>query len=336
MRAPPVCTSPRDLVAALQGVDPARLTTARAALAARPIEYALGSGEADEVALYAGIKPLVRQVLSPAELPAARARFWQLGLSCGEATHRVALPSTGGVVLFVSRDPRRVQEAVRCEALPEHDLELGRLLGYPRCCVEAYLEVPPPRTNVQAFAAAAANTPGRFLPRLNTIDLAVFHYLSWVPCSFGCELSRAFADAVAHHLGKRHGQFLAHPAQPARASCPPGCRHERFVEAVDAALGAHRLLVFEDVQVSLSGRFDGEVLQVERAWPTARDRHPDARLEDAAGEASARVAALVGAGTRLRIEGGAVSVDGATVFSTADARLFPFGEVGPALTRNPT
>lgn len=325
MPVPPACTSSRDLIAALELVDPARLAAARAEVVARPIDYALGSGEADEVALYAGIKPLIRQVLPLDELAAARGRFERLGLATAVGAHRLALPSTEGAVLFVGRDARRVSEAIRCEAEPNHDLELGRLLGYPRCCVEAYLDVPPPRRNLDAFARSCAATQV-FAPRLNTLDLAIFHYVSWIPCSFGCPLSKAFADAVAHHLTARHGQFLARPgAAGAKVTCPPGCKHERFVAAIDAALGAHRLLVFEDVQVSISGRFDDGVLQVERAWPTARDRHPHASLDEDAREASARLVALLASAPGLAVEGGTVCVAGAPVFQAPDARLFPFG-----------
>jgi hypothetical protein len=326
MPAPRPCETPRDLALALDFVDPARVAVARAEAAARPIQYALGSGEADEVALYAGLKPLIRQVLPAAQLAPARARFEALGLAIGVAEHRVALPSTEGTVLFVGRDPRHVREAVRCEAAPDHDHALGRLLGYPRCCVEAYLEIPPPRRNVDAFARASAASGGVFAPRLNTVDLAIFHYVSWLPCSFSCAISSKFADAVADHIARKHGQFLASPGRSASSSrCPPGCRHERFVAAIDAAHAAHRLLLFEDVQISITGAFDGRELRVERAWPTARDRHPDAAIDEDAREAAARVVALITAAGSVSIVDGVVHAGGEAVVTTADAMLLPFG-----------
>ena len=329
MPSPPRCEAPRDLIAALNHVDPARLADARVEADARPVEYALGSGEADEVALYAGVKPLIRQVLPGAQLAAARARFEALGLAVGEAEHRVALPSTEGTVLFVGRDPRRVREAVRCEAAPDHDRDLGRLLGYPRCCVEAYLEIPPPRRNVEAFARASEASGGVFQPRLNTVDLAIFHYLTWLPCSFSCALSKAFADAVADHIARKHGQLLASAGRGvARASCPPACRHERFVAAIDAALSAHRVLLFEGVQVSVSGAFDGREVRVERAWPTARDRHPSSALGADAREAAARLVALIGAAGTVSIVDGVIRLDGEAILSAPDARLLPFGPSG--------
>lgn len=314
MRALPVCTSAADVARALDFVDPARVARARVEADARPIPYALGSGEADEVALYAAIKPLLRQVLPASAVAHARARFEALGLVVAEAEHRVALPSTLGTVLFVGRDAGRVAEAVRCEGAPDHDRELGRLLGYPRCCVEAYLEVPPPRRNVDVLARARGASR-RFAPRLNVLDLAVFHYVSWLPCSFSCALSATFADAVAHHIAQRHGQFLAR-GRAVRSTCPPGCRHERFVAAIDAALATDRLLVTEEVQVSMRGG---------RASPTARDRDPNAALSHDAREAVARLVAAIEERGTVSLVDGVLHVGGEAVLRAPDALFVPFG-----------
>ncbi len=329
MPAPRHVETPRELIDALDFVDPARVAAARAEAVARPMAYALGSGEADEVALYAGLKPLIRQVLSGSQLPTARARFEALGLSIGVSEHRVDLPSTEGTVLYVGRNPRDVREAVLVETMPDHDHELGKLLGYPRCCVDAYVEIPPPRRNVDAFARAAAASGDGFAARLNTVDLAIFHYVSWLPCSFSCAISSAFADAVADHIARRHARFLAgrRAATPraASASCPPGCRHERFVTAIDEARSAHRLLLLESVQISIRGAFDGRALRVEHAWPTARDRHPAAALAEDELEAVARLTALIAEAGTVSIVDGVIHAGGEPVLSTPEARLLPFG-----------
>ncbi len=324
MPAPAVCASPKDLIAVLNFVDGARLAQARSEAKGRALAYVLGSGEADEVALFAGLKPLLRQVLPVSELAGARERFGKLGLAMSEAQHRVSLASTEGTVLFVGRDPRLVREAVSAEESDQHDLELGRVLGYPRCCVEAYLEVPAPRRNVDAFARAAQAT-STFAPRLNCLDLSVFHFISWLPCSFDCALSKAYADAVAQHIAGRHGRFLG--GATSAAPCPPGCRHERFVVEIDRALSAHRLLAFEDVQVSITGTTEDGGLKVERAWPTAHDRHPHASGSEEALEASAHLAALVAGSTRVTLREGVFSADGVPLFQTSDGALFPFGDI---------
>ncbi len=329
MTSLPTCITPDHIVLALPPGDPSALAAARAQVDARPIDYALGSGESDEVALYAGIKPLLRQVLPLDRIAATRARFEALGLAAAEAQHRVDLASTAGRVLFVGRDPARVREAVACEEAPDHDLELARLLGYPRCCAEAYLEVPPPRENMAMFARAIGTTPGTFEPRLNCVDLSVFHYVSWLPCSFSCALSLAYADTVATHIALRHGQFLGKSERGARgataSTCPPGCRHETFVAAIDTALAAHRLVLHEDVQISMTGRFEGHRIAVEKVWPTARDRHPDARLSAAAREAVARLVVLVANGHALSLDRGVLSVASQPVLRADAAMLLPFG-----------
>lgn len=329
MSGVPACRSPVDLIAALPDVDDA----ARAEVDARPIDYALGSGEADEVGLFAGVKPLLRQLLDGDDVARARARFEALGLHVEEAAHveTPAGPRGGGRVLFIARDARRARAAALIEAREGHDVEMGLLLGYPRCCVEAYLAVPPPRRNADVIAAALARTPrleaNAFRPRLNVLDLAIFHYTSWLPCSFRCAPSLAYADAVANHIARRHGQFVgaARPRAAPNVACPPGCRHQRFVARVDAALAAHRLLLFEDVQVSIEGAFDGRFVHVTRAWPSARDRHPAAGLDAAAREAAARLTALVRGAGRVSVEDGVLIVDDAPVLRTPDALLAPFG-----------
>jgi len=289
---------------------------------ARPIPYVLGSGEADEVALYGSIKPLLREVLPAAAVAQARARFEPLGLSVREAEHRVPQASASGTVLFVARDERLVAEAVRCEAAPDHDHELGRLLGYPRCCVEAYLEVPPPRRNVDVFAHALAASEA-CLPRLNVVDLAVFHYVSWLPCSFACALSKRYADAVASHIATKHGQFLVRGRKP-DTTCPSGCRHERFVAAIDEAHRAHRLLITEQVQISLRGVFRHGLVHVERMWPTARDRHPEAALAVEAREAVARLVVRLEGVATVSVIDGVLYADERPVLRAPDAMLFPF------------
>lgn len=305
-------------------LDAAAVELARRDARARPIDYVLGSGGSDEVALHAGLKPLVRQIVGADRAPAARARFEALGLSVGEAEHRVDRASTAGTVLFAGRDPRRVAEAVMLEAIPEHDRELGRLLGYPACCVDTYVALGGDRPNLAALERARSATRGPGYARLNTLDLAVFHYVSWLPCSLDCAISRAYADRVASHLADRHGQPPGRGRAPA-TRCPPGCRHETFVREIDRALGAHRLVAGEDVQISIEGTTDGRALRVARAWPTARDRHPDVPLDGPALEAVARLCTLVRAAERVEVEGGTLALDGRPIARGPNVGLYLFG-----------
>jgi len=311
------------LLSSLPPIDGARAGVLAAAATERDIDYKLGSAEAEEVALLSGLKPLIRQFLRPDALDRSRARFAARGLHVVEAAATFLDPPHPGRVLYAGRDADRVAAAVRADTTTDMERDLGLLLGYPACCVERFLELRPPRRNVDLLRLALGATASDPRPRLNVCDLGVFHYLSWTPCAFDCAASLAYADQVAWQIAYRHGQALERPDAPP-ALCPPGCGLLRFVARIDEALGAHRLVVLEDVQVSLVGRLAAGVLHVERAWPTARDRHPRAGLDGAALSASARVADLV-AGRRLAIDGDTLLGDGQPLLRSGDLMLVAFG-----------
>lgn len=310
-----------DLLLELPSIGSAEVASARAAAAERPIAYPLGSGQAEEVALAAGLRPLIRQLLDARSLESARARFERAGFCTGVAP-RVYGPTRNGwdhtpealspgdpgarQALFVGRDRARVEQAIACDLAKtdEADVELGRLLGYPRCCVEAFVATSRHRLNTDLFAATAERTRGRSHPRLNALDLGVFHYISWSPCTFDCAWSLRYADAVAERLLRRHAAFVAR---------------------IDEALSAHRLVLLDEVQLSVRGAFDGMAVAVEEAWPTARDRHPSAALDPDAHEAVARALAIVRWAKRLEVTMEGVFLDGERVRGTRGAFLVAFG-----------
>src|SRR5204862_8206134 len=164
-----------------------------------------------------------------------------LGFHVAVADTAVAEAALRGRVLYVGRDPERVRAAVRAEVDSAEEETVGRLLGYPRCCVAAFLELMAPRRNMHLHRLALANSAGPGHPRTNLLDLGVFHYLSWVPCSYRCPPSIAYANAVAFQLAVLHGQALGRHAMGRswpRLACPPGCGHQRFVARIDQALAA--------------------------------------------------------------------------------------------------
>ncbi|MGM0576056.1 MAG: DUF6918 family protein [Myxococcota bacterium] len=314
-----------DVLAQLGELPAEAVSAAAAEVDARSIAYPMGSGEAEEAALVAGLKPVVRQAMPAARVAETRRRLESLGLTVVDAAPGEIL-GLAPHLLFAGRDADRVAAAAACEqeAGPGHERRIGALLGYPPCCLEAFLAAPRPRTNVALARRALAATEGPCAGRLNMLDLGVFHYVSWQPCSFDCAPSREYADAVAALIRHEYGQAV-HAGAPGGVRCPPGCQHERFVEAIDEALGAHRLWLADDVQVSLTGPFVDGALEMGRVWPTARDRHPDARLSPEARDAVARVLVVLRRGRRLAVRDGALFVDGARVLRVVNATLFPFG-----------
>jgi len=292
---------------------------ARAEALSRPIYYPFGSGESDEIALLAGLRPLIRQLLSDDEL-ALTSRFAERGcvverapLDYVRTSHGWApgddVPGTARRPVFIGRDRGRVLAAIACELdqSNEADLELGRLLGYPRCCVEAFVESAKVRKNPDTIRAALSRTGGSISPRLNVLDLAVFHWVSWYPCAFDCSLSLRYAETVAGIVAAREPTFAG---------------------AIESALGRHRLMLLEGVQVSIDGVWDGRLLAIESVYPTARDRHGRAMLSADELAAVAAITALLRQSRTLSVEGDAIMVDGRTIALPCRPVLVPFGRAG--------
>lgn len=304
------------LLAALPPEDEARLAPARREIAARPRAYPLGSGQAEEIALAAGLRPAIRQLLTATEAAAARARFERVGLVCvtadrplgatrGGVTVPPASPSTERLPLFVGRERAHLEAACAAEmAQDEGHVTLGRLLGYPRCCVEAFDAAATPRRSATVLSRSLAATHGPLDPLLNVLDLDVFHFVSWYPCAFDCAHTRRYATAVASLLSRRHAAF---------------------VEESQRVLSAHRLVLTDGVQLSLRGALEGDTVHVTEAWPTTRDRHPRAAVEDAETEAIARALLRLRRASTLTVRNGAWLLDGRPEPGPVEAALYPFG-----------
>jgi hypothetical protein len=215
-------------------------------------------------------------------------------------------PPAARQALFVGRDRDRIAEAVACDLAKtdEADIHLGRLLGYPRCCVEAFVATSMTRRNAEVYAATLARTDGAPEARLNVLDLGIFHFISWSPCTYRCPLSLRYAGAVGALVARRHA---------------------RFVASMDAALGAHRLVLVDEVQLSMRGGFDGERVRPSSVWPAARDRHPSATLGPDAVEAVARALVLVGRAREVQVVRGTLHLDEMPIATPSPAVLVPFG-----------
>jgi hypothetical protein len=313
------------LFEALPPVDEASMARALGEVAARPIRYPLGSGQADELALRAGLRPLMRELLRPGDLAVAQARYARAGLASEVAERRYAITRDGWDhadrppadddpdarrALFVGRDRGRLEAAIAADLAKtdEADRELGRLLGYPRCCVDAFVDSSSQRKNPEVLRAALARTLGRAAARLNIADLAVFHFVSWYPCAYDCAWSLRYADAVAGLV--------------ARLSPGP----DGFASRIDAALARHRLVLADDVQLSIDGERAGGALTLREVSPTARDRHPDASLEPLPARVVARALVALRGARALAIEGSTLVLDGRAWPLPEAPVLLPFGE----------
>jgi len=277
----------------------------------RGLFYPLGSAQAEELALVAGLKPAIRQRLSRRALDAQRRRLEPLGYAC-----HVLLK--GGVnILVAAADPGRAEAILRLDAAAlrpgfegegfDEVFEHGRLLGYPDCCARAfaYQRVEQGAGTLPACVAALAATEGPLLPRLNVVDPLVFHYLPWIPCRFDCAPSAAYADRLAALIARRYPVF---------------------VRKVDYALAAHRIVVEGAGQVSLTGTWrDAETLVVDRVWDTARDRRAGTPYAEANATAIASLVDRIRGARLVTSADGTLRVGDASGVEVERATLFPFG-----------
>jgi predicted dehydrogenase len=164
--------------------------------------------EPEEVAFRLGLKPVLYRTVPEAQAEAVRARFpgaavaeVRYGLARDPLQDRRARGEGGEpwVDLFLSSDAalaRRAAEIYNNNKIGEAVAEMGRLLGYPECCVTAF-ECLPDRSNNSflryATRLATLSRGQAFQPCLNNLHLVA---TPWYPCSYGCEASAALSRRV--------------------------------------------------------------------------------------------------------------------------------------------
>lgn len=280
--------------------------------ASRDLDYPTGCGRGASIALEAGLKPMLRELIAVPDLEDARARFESVGLHV-EVSPLVFGPTADGWLgrpasreetrrspaedrrpLYVGPDRDLLTRAVRAEVSRTLDgaRELGLLLGYPRCCVEAFVEHATDRRAHRLWARALERTAsGRLDARLNVLDHAIFSYVSWFPCRFDCDASLRLADALAAIVEVRH----------------PG-----FVSLIDRVLQAPRLVLAPELQLTVEGATEGGLVRVRSLRATATDRDPRVRVDARETELAARALAFLDGAQTLAVRDGALRVDGAS------------------------
>jgi len=176
----------------------------------RRAQLSPGAHDADYIALRAGLKPIVRELTTRSAWPALRRRIevaglaWRLGEEPVTPAAGGGLLRTGGSgrVVAVGAHEEAQDDVLRLEAAttgegsdPEDIAAIGRLLGYPSCCVEAFVALHPLRDNRAAVADAAGRTE-RFEPLLNNVQLTLPRHVPWFPCRYDCPDSLRYAGAV--------------------------------------------------------------------------------------------------------------------------------------------
>lgn len=278
------------------------------------------------MAFEAGIKPALYLTLPRDEAEALLPRFDKHFVTrvdyaldhdpVRDVRRRVNTPAGEGTHadLFITRDEGSAARAREIYLDPRgpsaHLREMGAMLGYPPCCVEAFAALEDRSNNSAIRYAAHARTVaqgGRFEPVLNNLFA---HVLPWFPCGYGCAPSAEAARAVLD-LFAREDPGGSEALQK---------RLRRNVFYVDHA----RLVAFE------GGRVEGDVLRYTRALGGVAHAEGDARSVAARFEAALGAALSLGDGVRLG-DGRLEVFAGGRVAASLDrgapwlGRLFLFG-----------
>ena len=184
-----------------------------------------------------GRKPMLRLVLDEAAWASFRETSASKGYAIANVDRTVRESEDGRlvpsderarVVGFVGREERDVTEAARIDgellasgSSPETWRTLGRrlgaLLGYPRCCVDHFVELAADAGKDEVVRSVARGS-GRFLPWLNNVSMSVYHAISWFPCRYDCEASARVARAVDERVraaaGRKYPRLRRYLAMP--------------------------------------------------------------------------------------------------------------------------
>lgn len=152
-------------------------------------------------ALRAGLRRLIkREALSEEDAGAARDWLLAAGLRVKHA----------GEALLASDDQHVVDQAVELEARAsdrDAQAELGRLLGYPACCIERFtaLEL---QDDVTLFDTLLPSAGTRVAAEVGWL-VAPIGLISHAPCSHDCAPSYDLATAVRERLAREQAGWHA-------------------------------------------------------------------------------------------------------------------------------
>ena len=182
------------------------MTGGRASAAAGP--------ELELLAFALGIKPALRLSFDPPRASEAAARWRKRGFEVvearvGDATLLYVARELGVADALSEVEARILPGARRARGRDAADAahrELGRLLGYPACCVEAFVERARAgvtrgkggvaRAELVVATEDAASRTERFFARLNVMLRGRRALIPFDPCRFDCPIALRWAGAV--------------------------------------------------------------------------------------------------------------------------------------------
>jgi len=208
----------------------------------------------EEVAFTNGDKPVLYLVLPVGEADALATKYpgatfvrREIPLTVERVTGRRVYAADGAekkTHVFISNDAALAHRAAHLwdEGSSRNAVAIGELLGYPPCCVAAFLALGERGNNAALTYVTAARSCALGAAYRAVLNSTVRHVLPCTPCSFGCSRAEALAERV---LG----------ALPENVSTPLRRALARPVLYFDEA----RAVVFEGARVH------GSVVEYEQA-----------------------------------------------------------------------
>lgn len=217
--------------------------------------------DAEWIAFTAGLKPAIRRTADPADLDRVEAQLRATGAAVLRAAQTAVIGAREQGVLYVARTAEHAAALRGAEegVLPGRGgagdprgshREVGRLLGFPACCVEAFLARLDrgvdrlagggPTGLAEDYVAAR----GAWVPaadaRVNPLLMAAHAQLvSFYPCRYDCPAAVGVAEAVRAALAARQpktaASLLALLSRPV-AIAPDGARALVALDAAGAAV----------------------------------------------------------------------------------------------------
>jgi hypothetical protein len=225
----------------------------------------------EAIAFRAGVKPVVFLSVSPAAVDATLAHF--------PGAHAERLEGQARVALYISHDAALARRSSRLHSETAESAslsELGALMGYPPCCIDAFARQDERSNDTRnRYQTAARTTGARWHPELNNFGVMA---LSFFPCSYRCDEAQRQARRVFEALSSvepgltrslerflrgpllyfEHGQFLrfegqaiaANEVRYAAVAAPRTAAQELRELASSLACGDH--LVLDETRFSVS------------------------------------------------------------------------------------
>lgn len=158
-----------------------------------------------------GLKPALRTLIPRAEiskvtriLESRKLHFIFSEHAYSEFTYRLEKTGTGGChILYASKSRATVDKLNRIDNEDPfvENSEIGRILGYPDCCIELFSSIRDIKRH--EYLRIMIKNSKRLRAPLNIIE-AKFAVVSHYPCSFDCPHSLSMADDILDLMKQRH------------------------------------------------------------------------------------------------------------------------------------